>query len=197
MGAGAGATPRAAGMGPETFTGTAGAAASSTPASGGEARGGTRIPGLRLPLLPATGGGPAIPARVHPASGPAAPAQLLVLLPGIPRLLPVCQGMRLRVVDRRPALDSAAQRSDAILAPALRAAGCWPTGRSRLLAHLDECFLGGSCVTLHRGNGRERGRHYPILDFLSVPSVRTDRCLHRCEPRRPVLREPAEAPDVL
>ena len=90
---------------------------------------GTRLPGLRLPLLPATGGGPAIPARVHPASAPAAPAQLLVLLPGIPRLLPVCQGMRLRVVDRRPALDSAAQRSDAVFVPALRAAGCWLIGR--------------------------------------------------------------------
>ena len=39
-GAVAGATPRAAGMGVETFTGTAGAAASLIPASGGETRGG-------------------------------------------------------------------------------------------------------------------------------------------------------------
>ncbi len=61
---------------------------------------------------PARGRSP-VPARVHPATARAT-ARLLVLLPEFPNLLPVCQGMRLRLADRRPALDGAAERADAV-----------------------------------------------------------------------------------
>jgi hypothetical protein len=73
------------------------------------------IPVLCGPVLcRSSRGRPPGPAGVYSATARAVAARLLVLLPEFSGLLSVCQGMHQRVVDRRPALGSAAEWSDSV-----------------------------------------------------------------------------------